>query len=163
MAYLTLSTVLCIVGFQCPWIIVQFGWFVGWVYLRFYKKNPGETVGGSDTYGDRSETFSLVSWFPPFMQWVIKRSVLMHRLTMIVSYPLTLLGNFVYSLANRLHLIPSTSADLELGSYAQVPGTARAEAERRRYLTWLDIFDKQRLTIFLSQSNGFESTGPTAC
>ncbi|KAF8807828.1 DUF1751-domain-containing protein [Phlegmacium glaucopus] len=115
MVYLTLSTVLCFVGVQCPWIIIQFGWFVGWVYLRFYKKNPGETVGGADTYGDRSETFSLVSWFPPFMH-----------------YPLTLLGNFVYSWANRLHLIPSSSADVELGSYAQVPGTARAEAERRR-------------------------------
>ena len=68
MAYLTLSTVLCIVGFQCPWIIIQFGWFVGWIYLRFYKKNTGDSVGGIDTYGDRSETFSLTSWFPPFMQ-----------------------------------------------------------------------------------------------
>jgi len=69
MAYLTLSTVLCFVGLQCPWIIIQFGWFVGWIYLRFYKKNPAESVGGTDTYGDRSETFSLISWFPPFMQW----------------------------------------------------------------------------------------------
>ena len=68
MAYLTLSTVLCIVGYQCPWVLIQFGWFVSWVYLRFYKKNPGESLGGQDTYGDRSETFSLVSWFPPFMQ-----------------------------------------------------------------------------------------------
>ncbi|KDR85454.1 hypothetical protein GALMADRAFT_261155 [Galerina marginata CBS 339.88] len=115
MAYLTLSTVLCFVGFQCPWIIIQFGWFVGWIYLRFYKKNPGESVGGTDTYGDRSETFSLISWFPPFMH-----------------YPLTLLGNFVYSLATRFHLIPSSGADVELGGYGQVPGTARAEAERRR-------------------------------
>ncbi|PPQ67143.1 hypothetical protein CVT25_005744 [Psilocybe cyanescens] len=113
MAYLTLSTVLCIIGLQCPWIIIQFGWFVGWVYLRFYKKNPGET--GGDTYGDRSETFSLVSWFPPFMH-----------------YPLTIGGNFVYSLANRFHLIPSSGSDVELGGYGQVPGTARAEAERRR-------------------------------
>jgi membrane-associated PAP2 superfamily phosphatase len=70
MAYLTLSTVLCILGLQCPWVVIQFGWFVGWVYLRFYKKNPGESVGGMDTYGDRSDTFSLVSWFPPFMQYV---------------------------------------------------------------------------------------------
>ncbi|CAA7265917.1 unnamed protein product [Cyclocybe aegerita] len=115
MAYLTLSTVLCIVGFQCPWIIIQFGWFVGWVYLRFYKKNPGESVGGGDTYGDRSETFSLISWFPPFMH-----------------FPLTLLGNFVYSWANRLHLIPTSGSDVELGGYAPVPGNARAEAERRR-------------------------------
>jgi hypothetical protein len=68
MAYLGLSTVLCFLGFQCPWIIIQFGWFVGWIYLRFYKKNSGETAGGTDIYGDRSETFSLVSWFPPFVQ-----------------------------------------------------------------------------------------------
>ncbi|TFK36961.1 eukaryotic integral membrane protein-domain-containing protein [Crucibulum laeve] len=113
MAYLTLSTVLCFVGLQCPWIIIQFGWFVGWIYLRFYKKNSGDSVGGADTYGDHSDTFSLISWFPPFMH-----------------YPLTLLGNFVYSLATRFHLIPKSS-DLE-GAYTQVPGSARAEAERRR-------------------------------
>ena len=75
MAYLTLSTVLCFVGFQCPWIIIQFGWFVGWIYLRFYKKNAGDSLGGS-TYGDRSETFSLISWFPPFMQCVIQSKYL---------------------------------------------------------------------------------------
>ncbi|KAF8078883.1 putative PDUPA2 [Lyophyllum atratum] len=115
MAYLTVSTVLCFIGFQCPWIIIQFGWFVGWIYLRFYKKNSGESVGGVDTYGDRSETFSLISWFPPFM----------HK-------PLTLLGNLVFNLATRFHLIPASSGDVEIGSYSQVPGTARAEAERRR-------------------------------
>lgn len=48
------------------------------------------------------------------------------------SHPLTLLGNFVFSLATRFHLIPSSSADVESGSYSQVPGSARAEAERRR-------------------------------
>lgn len=70
MAYLTLSTVLCLLGFQCPWIVIQFGWYVSWVYLRFYKKNTTDTIGGSVTYGDGSETFSLISWFPPFMQCV---------------------------------------------------------------------------------------------
>jgi hypothetical protein len=50
----------------------------------------------------------------------------------LCSYPLTLLGNLVYSLATRFHLIPSAGPDVELGSYGQVPGTARAEAERRR-------------------------------
>ncbi|KAJ7446472.1 eukaryotic integral membrane protein-domain-containing protein [Mycena galericulata] len=115
MAYLTVSTVLTFLGFQCPWIIIQFGWFVGWIYLRFYKKNTGDSVGGIDSYGDRSETFSLISWFPPF-----------------VHYPLSILGNFVHSLATRLHLIPTSGPDLESGSYSQVPGSARAEAERRR-------------------------------
>jgi len=116
MAYLTLSTVLCFVGFQCPWIIIQFGWYVGWVYLRFYKKNPESF--GADTYGDRSETFSLVSWFPPFMR-----------------YPLTILGDTVYSLASRLYLIPSSSGvDIENNGYNQAPVNPRAEAERRRAL-----------------------------
>jgi hypothetical protein len=66
MAYLTISTVMCIIGFQCPWIVIQFGWFVGWVYLRFYKRNSGD--GGADVYGDRSETFALIYWFPPALQ-----------------------------------------------------------------------------------------------
>jgi len=74
--YLTVSFVLCIVGFQSPWMLVQFGWFVGWVYLRFYKKNTSESFGGQDTYGDRSETFSLVSWFPPFVQYVLTFSAI---------------------------------------------------------------------------------------
>jgi membrane associated rhomboid family serine protease len=141
MAYLTLSTVLCFIGFQCPWIIIQFGWFVGWVYLRFYKKNPGESVGGVDTYGDRSETFSLVSWFPPFMH-----------------YPLTIGGNFVFNLANRLHLIPSSAGDVEHGGYTQVPGTARAEAERRRAMA-LKALD-QRLANNSSPVPPAANTGP---
>ncbi|KAJ7925962.1 eukaryotic integral membrane protein-domain-containing protein [Mycena leptocephala] len=115
MAYLTLSTVMTFLGFQCPWIIIQFGWFVSWIYLRFYKKNTGDSVGGVDSYGDRSETFSLISWFPPF-----------------VHYPLSLLANFVHSIATRLHLIPTSGSDIESGLYSQVPGSARAEAERRR-------------------------------
>ncbi|KAF8922045.1 eukaryotic integral membrane protein [Mucidula mucida] len=115
MAYLTVSTVMTFLGFQCPWIIIQFGWFVGWIYLRFYKKNTSETVGGTDSYGDRSETFSLISWFPPF-----------------VHTPLSMLGNFVFYWANRFHLIPASHGDLESGTYSQVPGSARAEAERRR-------------------------------
>ncbi|KAF4623595.1 hypothetical protein D9613_002223 [Agrocybe pediades] len=143
MAYLTLSTVLCFVGFQCPWIIIQFGWFVGWIYLRFYKKNAADSVGGTDTYGDRSETFSLVSWFPPFMH-----------------YPLTLLGNFVYSLANRFHLIPTSGADVELGAYGQVPGTARAEAERRRAMA-LKALD-QRLANNSSPVGSHSSNGAPA-
>ena len=52
----------------------------------------------------------------------------------ILSYPLTILGNLVYSLATRFHLIPSAGADVEGGNYSQVPGTARAEAERRRWV-----------------------------
>lgn len=68
MAYLAFSTVMTIIGFQCPYIVIQFAWLVSWVWLRFYKKNTGDVVGGGDSYGDRSETFALIYWFPPFVQ-----------------------------------------------------------------------------------------------
>ncbi|KAH8099341.1 eukaryotic integral membrane protein [Cristinia sonorae] len=113
MAYVTLSTVLCILGFQCPWIVIQFGWLVSYIWLRFYKKNS-ETLGGGPAYGDRSETFAFVSWFPPF-----------------IHTPITLLANTAHKVASKLHLIPLGTSDVEAG-YTQVPGGARAEAERRR-------------------------------
>ncbi|KAG2118037.1 eukaryotic integral membrane protein-domain-containing protein [Suillus discolor] len=118
MAYLTFSTIMTLLGFQSPYILIQFGWFVSWVYLRFYKRNVGDSLGGVVSYGDRSETFALTSWFPPFLHT-----------------PLSLLGNTVYKLATRLHLLPtSVPHDIESGGYSQVPGGARAEAERRRAL-----------------------------
>ncbi|KAG1757156.1 eukaryotic integral membrane protein-domain-containing protein [Suillus lakei] len=118
MAYLTFSTIMTFLGFQSPYILIQFGWFVSWIYLRFYKRNVGDSLGGAVTYGDRSETFALTSWFPPFLHT-----------------PLSMLGNTVYKLATRLHLVPtSVPHDIESGGYSQVPGGARAEAERRRAL-----------------------------
>ncbi|KAF8216034.1 eukaryotic integral membrane protein-domain-containing protein [Mycena galopus ATCC 62051] len=142
MAYLTLSTVMTFLGFQSPWIIIQFGWFVGWIYLRFYKKNTGDSVGG-DSYGDRSETFSLISWFPPFLH-----------------YPLGLLGNFVYSLATRLHLIPTSSTDIESGLYSsQVPGSARAEAERRRAMA-LKALDQRLANTAAPPAGNSQGTSP---
>ncbi|TFY69984.1 hypothetical protein EVJ58_g107 [Rhodofomes roseus] len=116
MAYVTFSTVMCIIGFQCPWIVIQFGWLVSWVWLRFYKKNTGDLAGGP-VYGDRSETFALVTWFPP-----------------LIHGPITWLGNTVYMLASKFHLIPASGSDVEAGGYAAVPGGARAEAERRRHV-----------------------------
>ncbi|EMD41912.1 hypothetical protein CERSUDRAFT_110469 [Gelatoporia subvermispora B] len=113
MAYVTFSTVMCIIGFQCPFIVIQFGWLVSYVWLRFYKKNSADLSGGP-MYGDRSETFAFVSWFPPF-----------------IHTPITMLSNIVHSLATKFHLIPS-HGDSETGGYSQVPGGARAEAERRR-------------------------------
>jgi len=114
MSYVTFSTVMCIIGFQCPFIVIQFGWLVSYIWLRFYKKNVGDLSGGP-LYGDKSETFAFVTWFPP----------LIHR-------PITLLGNTAHQIASRFHLIPSSGADMESGGYAQLPGGARAEAERRR-------------------------------
>ncbi|KAG6380876.1 hypothetical protein JVT61DRAFT_5267 [Boletus reticuloceps] len=106
MAYLFFSTAMVMIGFQCPYIVIQFGWFVSWIYLRFYKRNT-DIVNGTNTYGDRSETFALTSWFPPFLH--------------------------------------------------QLPGGARAEAERRRALA-LKALD-QRLAN--SATNSPTQNGPS--
>lgn len=66
MAYVTFSTIMCLLGFQCPYIVIQFGWLVSYIWLRFYKKNT-DTLG-APAYGDRSETFAFVNWFPPLIQ-----------------------------------------------------------------------------------------------
>jgi len=113
MAYLTFSLVMSIIGLQCPFILIQFGWLVAWIWLRFYKKNTNETLSGGPTYGDRSETFALVNSFPPFLHT-----------------PVTFIANTTYTYASRFNLIPSAGADLE-ANHSQ-PGSARAEAERRR-------------------------------
>ena len=112
MTYVTISTVLCLVGFISPWILIQFGWLISWVWLRFFKLSEG------GMRGDRSETFSFVSWFPPFAQ-----------------KPVGILSNFLHKIFVRLHIIqPWQYADLETGGPgASAPsGPSRAEAERRR-------------------------------
>ena len=53
------------------------------------------------------------------------------------SYPVSIAVNAAYSLVLRLRLVPhhsGSTADLEAGGYAPLPGGARAEAERRRSL-----------------------------
>ena len=70
MAYVTLSTVLCLIGYQCPYIVIQFGFLFSWMWLRFYKRNIDAALGGGYLYGDRSETFAVIYWFPPFLQYV---------------------------------------------------------------------------------------------
>ncbi|KDN49603.1 DUF1751-domain-containing protein [Tilletiaria anomala UBC 951] len=112
MGYVTFSTVLCMLGFISPWILIQFGWLIGWVWLRFFR------LSESGFRGDHSETFSFVSWFPPFV----------HR-------PVTILSNFLHRIFIRLHVIqPWQYSDLETGPNAShIPsGPSRAEAERRR-------------------------------
>jgi len=114
MAYNTFSVIMSIFGYQSPYLLIQFGWLASYVWLRFYKKSSSDSLGGSTVYGDRSETFAFVMWFPPFAHG-----------------PVSMLADTLYSLATRFHLIPSGGYDIEAG-YTQVPGGARAEAERRR-------------------------------
>ncbi|KAI0654240.1 DUF1751-domain-containing protein [Cubamyces menziesii] len=142
MAYVTFSTVMCLIGFQCPFIVIQFGWLVSYIWLRFYKKNSGEVLSGGPAYGDRSETFAFVNWFPPF-----------------IHTPITLLANTAHALATKFHLIPTGSIDVEAG-YSQLPGGARAEAERRRAMA-LKALDQRVASGASSPAPARTANGPT--
>ncbi|KAJ9122452.1 hypothetical protein QFC22_001877 [Naganishia vaughanmartiniae] len=115
--YLLVSNVLTIVLGQNPYIIIQFGFFVSWVYLRFFKLSEN-----GEFRGDRSETFAFVNWFPP-----------------LVRGPLGKVANLVFALAVRFKVVESWDSTVSASSGAAYqmlpgPGGARAEAERRRAL-----------------------------
>lgn len=131
MLYVTFSNVICVLGYPSPFILIQFGWLIGWGYLRFFQIHDG------GVRGDRSETFSLVQWFPPFM----------HK-------PVTFISNTLYGIFVKVGVIEpwqySALGDVELGVGSGLPsmnvgisgmastpggggaGSTRAEAERRR-------------------------------
>ncbi|OXM79125.1 hypothetical protein C364_02616 [Cryptococcus neoformans Bt63] len=128
--HLLISNVLVILLGPSPFILIQFGFFVAWVYLRFFKPSPD----GGLFRGDRSETFAFQYWFPP-----------------VVRPYISVVANHVYALATRLHIVQAW--DAPAGEYSLLPGPgsaasgsgvgggignlgggARAEAERRRAL-----------------------------
>ncbi|KAL7424326.1 hypothetical protein Q5752_000008 [Cryptotrichosporon argae] len=109
--YLLISNVLVIALGPSPYILVQFGFFVAWVYLRFFKLSEDGAYRG-----DRSETFAFQYWFPP-----------------VIRPYIAIAANHVFRLAVRFKLV--TSWDEPVGGYSLPgPGSARAEAERRRAL-----------------------------
>lgn len=116
MLYVTVSNVMCLIGYNSPWILIQFGWLVSWAYLRFFKLNE------SGYRGDRSEAFAFVNWFPPFA----------HKPVQFIS---TTLFNIFVKVGIVQPWTGGDYADLEsasLNGQPQQQGSARAEAERRR-------------------------------
>ncbi|CBQ68846.1 conserved hypothetical protein [Sporisorium reilianum SRZ2] len=114
MLYVTVSNVMCLIGYTSPWILIQFGWLTSWAYLRFFKLNE------SGYKGDRSEAFAFVNWFPPIAHPVVQ-----------------FISTTLFNLFVKIRVVqPWTGgdyADLESASvHTQQHGSARAEAERRR-------------------------------
>ncbi|ORX56798.1 DUF1751-domain-containing protein [Hesseltinella vesiculosa] len=111
----TFISILCLAFFQALvfYNLVNVGWVVGWVYIRFFRVQDG-------IQGDQSEAFALVTFFPDFLHPIIGFA-----------------ANHVHRVFVKLHLCPaygrqpSTMYDMET---RPAPGTARAEAERRRAL-----------------------------
>jgi len=133
--YLLISNVLVIVLGPSPYILIQFGFFVAWVYLRFFKLSEDGV-----TRGDRSETFAFQYWFPPPVRPYIAKA-----------------GNFVFKLAVRVRLVQPWDEPQAAG-YSSLPGPggARAEAERRRALA-LKALDAR-----LASGSPAPATSPTA-
>lgn len=93
--------------------LVNVGWVIGWIYIRFFKYQDG-------IQGDQSEAFAIHTFFPEFL----------HPLIIFIS-------NIVYDLLVKIKCCKPgsrTYRDLELGHTTPLPGSARAEAERRRAL-----------------------------
>ena len=111
-------------------MLVQFGFFVAWVYLRFFKLSEN-----GDFRGDRSETFAFQCWFPPPVRYVHPAWLSVERLIEVICLHgrpyIAIAGNHVYKMAVRVGLVQAWE---EPAGYSVLPGPgqARAEAERRR-------------------------------
>lgn len=123
-------------------LLAHIAFLVSWVYLRFYKLNTLDTLPTTSSAalpsttlrGDASETFSFASFFPDKIQ-----------------PPIAAASNVIFNLLVKLGLCRGWSqGDVELSNAraeqrdggaaytlgtsrpSAPPGSARAEAERRR-------------------------------
>ncbi|CAD6570324.1 MAG: hypothetical protein CYPHOPRED_003887 [Cyphobasidiales sp. Tagirdzhanova-0007] len=137
MLYVTFSNVMVLLGYQSPFILIQFGWLVSWFYLRFIKQNEG-----MDFRGDRSETFAFSGWFPPFIQPYVAQ-----------------ISHIVFDLAVKLHLTRpwGPSNDMESGHV-----NTRAEAERRRALALKALDQRLAAKPVPLQHRGASSNQPAS-
>ena len=131
--------------------LAVYGFLVSWTYLRFYKPvfPDLDTSQSSALRGDASETFAFAEFFPGPVRPAVAG----------VSSQI-----FDVLVAMRL-CTPFSAADISVArgdnSFVQrgVPGSARAEAERRRALA-LKALD-QRLHAATAQSGSRAQGGPT--
>lgn len=132
----TLSGLL--IGRDVAAVLAWLGFFSSWSYLRFYKRSYADlsTSQSPSLKGDASETFAIAYFFPDPL----------HR-------PVAAIADVVYSVLIAAKICtPFSQADISAGntraeargdanlnallgvSSRGQPGTARAEAERRRAL-----------------------------
>ncbi|KAL2265527.1 hypothetical protein VTJ83DRAFT_6627 [Remersonia thermophila] len=130
--YIGLITLLCLTPMltAASFFLAVYGFLVSWTYLRFYKVAfPDlDTSQPSSLRGDASETFAIAEFFPGPVRPAVA-AISAHVFNALVAMRLC---------------VPFSQADISAArgdhhrhhsfSSRGVPGSARAEAERRRAL-----------------------------
>ncbi|KAK4455471.1 eukaryotic integral membrane protein-domain-containing protein [Podospora aff. communis PSN243] len=152
LVYIGVVTFLCLTPLltSASFFLAIFGFLTSWTYLRFYKPvfPDLDTSQPSSLRGDTSETFAFAEFFPgpvrPFVAGV---------------------SNQIFDALVAVRICtPFSAADHHTArgdGFGQrgAPGSARAEAERRRALA-LKALD-QRLHAATAQSTRASSVGPS--
>lgn len=110
MVFVTISQIILFLTPSAPMFLIQFGWLIGWVYLRFFKVTDG-------IKGDRSETFAFANFFPPFLQG-----------------PISKVSTIIFDALVSFGICSARGYDAvnTYGGTVPLPVHSRAEAERRR-------------------------------
>ncbi|KAL2185244.1 DUF1751-domain-containing protein [Thermothelomyces heterothallicus CBS 203.75] len=130
--YISLVTLLCLTPMltAASFFLAVYGFLVSWTYLRFYKVAfPDlDTSQPSSLRGDASETFAIAAFFPGPVRPLVA-SISTQVFNVLVAMRLC---------------VPFSAADISAArgdhhhhhsfSHRGAPGSARAEAERRRAL-----------------------------
>lgn len=128
--YIGLVTLLCLTPMltSASFFLAIYGFLVSWTYLRFYKAvfPDLDTSQPSSLRGDASETFAIAEFFPGPVRPLVA-AISTHVFNVLVAMRLC---------------VPFSAADISAArgdhhhtfSHRGAPGSARAEAERRRAL-----------------------------
>ena len=126
--YIGVVTLLCMTPMLsiASFFLAIYGFFVSWTYLRFYKVAfPDlDTSQPSSLRGDASATFAIAEFFPGPVRPIVA-TISTHVFNLLVAMRICV----PFSAAD----IAAARGDHRFGHRA-TPGSARAEAERRRAL-----------------------------
>lgn len=143
-------------------LLAVFGFLTSWTYLRFYKSVFPDLDSSSQTpslRGDASETFALAEFFPsPIKPFVAAISDVVFNLLVAVRLCTPFSAADISARAAA-----AGGSDSYLHHQRSVPGSTRAEAERRRALALKALDQRLHAAAASAASRGpAVGTGPRA-
>jgi hypothetical protein len=163
-AYLGLVTVLSIIFPIFPFVLItNVGFVISYVYLRFYQPHSADLNSSqpSGLRGDASPDFDFAYFFPPPARPILRQ--LFDQLYML-AIQFKLIRGFtqdeIAAAASVRSGVHTSLISRPMGGGSTLPGSARAEADRRRALA-LRALD-QRLNNATGRAQGGASSGTAA-